>query len=112
MFFEQWHKKNIESFEGMNEKEKMLMAYNYGFEEGIKMGRESVPAETLVRQGDSQPVQTAGQLPEQTLDDKTKILMAAKIIMEEMPLTCNYQEDGRYVYPARWNALMKILIKE
>jgi len=39
---------------------------------------ESVPAETLVRQGDSQPMQTAGQLPEQIFDDKTKILMAAK----------------------------------
>lgn len=48
MFFNEWYKKNIDSFGNKNTKEKMLEAHNYGFEEGTRMGKESVPAETLV----------------------------------------------------------------
>jgi len=50
MFFDEWYKKNIDSFGNKSTKEKMLEAHNYGFEEGVRMGKESVPAETRVSQ--------------------------------------------------------------
>jgi hypothetical protein len=43
MFFNEWYNKNTKSFLGKSTKEKMYMAHNYGFEEGMRMGKESVP---------------------------------------------------------------------
>jgi len=43
---------------------------------------------------------------------KIKIATTIKTIMEEMPLTGDNAEDGRYIHPARWNTLVKILLEE